>query len=103
MDKSLRHRDVPLGESVAALFGMFVGAFLVSLLLAALWLIAAMLIPPLRKRPTLTHAIAMAVAVIAQFLNMGGPTVHGLLAAAACCALLYWQMKRAQARLAVQS
>ena len=80
--------------------GMFIGAFLVSLFFAAVWLIVTMLIPPLRKRPVGTHLTAMALAIAAQFQNLSGPTVHGLVAAGACCALLYWQMKRVQAKQA---
>lgn len=79
---------------------MFIGAFLVSLVFAVIWLIVASLIPPLKRRPVGTHLIAMALAVAPQFLNLSGPTTYGLIAAIACCVLLYWQMKRAQAKLA---
>ncbi len=83
---------------MAAMAGMFLGAFLVSLLVAVIWLIIAKMIPPLKRQPKWAYLIAMGLAVVIQLISIDGPSVHGLLGALACCALLFMQMKRAQAR-----
>jgi hypothetical protein len=86
-----------------ALIGAFVGAFAVSLGIAAVWLIIAMIIPPLRKRPKGTYITAMVLCVLPQLVTYGGPGPINFLAAIACVLLLVWQMKRAQKKLATKS
>ena len=81
-----------------AMVGMFIGAFFVSLLVAVVWLIITKVIPPLNRRPELSYPIAMGLAVAIQLISINGPTLHGMLGALACCALLYVQFKRAQAK-----
>ncbi|MBF6647536.1 hypothetical protein [Methylobacter sp. BlB1] len=71
-----------------AIIGAFVGAFAVSLGIAAIWLIIAMIIPPLRKRPKGTHITAMVLAVLPQLVTYGGPSAINFLAAAVCVACL---------------
>lgn len=83
-----------------ALIGEFVGAFAVSLGIAAVWLIIAMIIPPLRKRPKGTYITAMVLCVLPQLVTYGGPGAINFMAAIACVLLLVWQMKRAQKKLA---
>ena len=86
-----------------ALIGAFVGAFAVSLGIAAIWLIIAMIIPPLRKRPKGTHITAMVLCVLPQLVTYGGPGPINFMAAIACVLLLVWQMKRAQKKLVSKS
>ena len=86
-----------------AITGEFVGAFAVSLGIAAIWLIIAMIIPQLRKRPKGTHITAMVLAVLPQLVTYGGPSAINFLAAMVCVALLFWQMKRAQSKLDASS
>lgn len=83
---------------MAAMAGMFLGAFIVSLLVAVVWLIIAKIVPPLKRQPKLSYPIAMGLALGIQLVNINGPSAHGLLAALACCGLLFLQMKRAQAK-----
>ena len=86
-----------------ALIGAFVGAFAVSLGIAAVWLIIAMIIPPLRKRPKGTYITAMVLCVLPQLVTYGGPGPINYMAAIACVLLLIWQMKRAQKKLAANN
>lgn len=83
---------------MAAGLGMFIGALLVSLLVAVVWLIITKLIPPLKRNPKVAYGIAMALAVAIQLVQISGLSVPGLLAALACCGVLFLQMKRALAR-----
>ncbi|WP_270667086.1 MULTISPECIES: hypothetical protein, partial [unclassified Aeromonas] len=83
----------------SALFGYFIGAFASSLFMAAVWLIIAKIIPPLRSRPKITYFPAMALALLAQLLTISGPTAINFSAAALCIAVLFWQFKRAQSKL----
>jgi uncharacterized membrane protein YagU involved in acid resistance len=82
---------------MAAMVGMFVGAFIVSLLVAVVWLIVAKLIPPLKRNPKAAYGAAMALAVAVQLIQINGVSAQGLLGALACCGLLFLQMKRALA------
>ena len=88
---------------VAIISGAFFGAFGVSLVIAAIWLIIAEIIPPLRKRPKGTHIIAMVLAVLTQLVPYGGPSAINILAAVVCVRLLVWRMKRIQSKFAVSS
>ena len=83
-----------------ALIGQFVGAFAFSLGIAAIWLIIAYVIPPLRRRPEGTYITAMILAVLPQLVTYGGPSTHNFIAAIVCVALLVFQMKRAKKKLA---
>jgi hypothetical protein len=85
---------------MAAGIGMFIGAFVVSLLVAVVWLIVSKLIPPLKRNPKAAYGTAMALAVAVQLIKIDGVSVPGLLGALACCGLLFLQMKRALARQA---
>lgn len=87
----------------AAGMGMFIGAFVVSLLVAVVWLIITKFVPPLKRNPKLAYLIAMVLAVAIQLVQIAGVSVPGLLGALACCGLLALQMKRAQAKLASAS
>jgi hypothetical protein len=85
-----------------SLLGAFIGAFAISLGIAAIWLIIAMLIPPLRKSPENSYITAMVLATGIQFLNIDGIDVIGVMAIIVCNGLLFWQMKRAKTKLARQ-
>jgi len=84
-----------------ALIGYFIGAFAVSLGIAAIWLIIAYVIPPLRRRPQWTYITAMILSVLPQVItvyNGFGDTLN-ILAAIVCVALLAFQLKRAKKKL----
>jgi len=74
------------------IIGEFFGAFLASITIAGIWLIIAMIIPFLRKRPKGTHITAMVLSVLPQLTTYGGPSAINFLAAVACVALLYWAL-----------
>lgn len=82
-----------------AIIGAFIGAFAFSLAFAAIWLIIAKIIPPLRTRPKGVYITAMVLAVIPQLVRYGGPEPINFIAAIACILLLIWQMKRAEKKL----
>jgi hypothetical protein len=84
---------------MAVLFGSFVGAFLVSLLVASIWLILALIIPPLRIRPRGVYIVAMLLAFFIQFVSYGRLELINLLAGIVCVVLLFFQMKRAESKL----
>jgi hypothetical protein len=86
-----------------ALIGAFVGAFCASLFVAAIWLIICMIIPPLKRRPVASYGIAMVLGGGLQLIIYGGPDVHNYIAALLVVVILYWQMKRAKAKLAAAS
>jgi hypothetical protein len=77
------------------LLGSFIGAFAFSLGLAAIWLIIALIIPPLRRRPRGAYITAMVLASLIQLVRYGGPGLINFVAAIVCVTLLYFQMKRA--------
>jgi len=85
------------------LVGSFIGAFAVSLAIAAIWLIIAKIIPPLRRRPKGTYITAMVLCVLPQLVTYDGPGPINFMAAIACVLLLLWQMKRAQKKLVSES
>lgn len=87
----------------SAQFGAFIGSFAISLLFAVVWLLVTLLIPPIRRRPVVSYGVSMAVAFLPTFITMGGPDASNLLAAALCAALLFWQLRRAQAKLAAKA
>jgi hypothetical protein len=84
---------------MADLIGSFVGAFGFSLGLSAIWLIIALIIPPLRRRPRGVYIVAMILAFFVQLIRYGGPGPINFVAGIACVALLYFQMKRAERKL----
>jgi len=81
------------------IIGEFIGAFSVSLAIAAVWLIIAKIIPPLRKYPKGVYITAMVLCALIQLVPIGGPGPINISAAITCILLLAWQMKRAQAKL----
>ena len=85
------------------LIGAFVGAFAVSLAIAAIWLIIAKIIPPLRRKPKGVYITAMVLCVLPQLVTYGGPGPINFMAAIACVLLLVWQMNRAQKKLASEN
>lgn len=80
---------------MSALIGSFIGAFAFSLGLAAIILIIAFIIPPLRRNPKPVYIFAMVLAFLIQLARYGGPTVINIVAGISCVALLYFQMQRA--------
>lgn len=89
----------------AGLIGYFFGAFVMSLLFAAVWLIICKLVPPLRKKPGISYGVAMVLALIPPFLTLGvsDTIIVNFVAAFACVGLLFWQYKRAQAKHATST
>ena len=89
---------------MAGTIGFFLGSFMGSLFLAAIWLIIAKLSlrPPTRRNIAISYGIAMALAFVPQLLlfRIGGVTFVGILASFVCIALLFWQYKRELIKLA---
>jgi len=75
--------------------GEFVGAFAITLGVAAIWLLVTYAISPIRRRPTLAYGVAMVLAALISIVPYGGPTGRSIGAGLICIALLYWQMRRA--------
>jgi hypothetical protein len=82
-----------------AIFGYFVGQFVGSLLLAVIWLLISKAIPPLRREPAITYSIAVVFGFVPVLVTLDEPSYSGFLAALLCAALLFWQYKRAKAKL----
>lgn len=82
-----------------AALGEFVGAFAISLGVAAIWLLISYAIPPLRRRPPISYGVAIALVAVMALIPAGGPNGASVGAAILCAALLYWQMRRAQRKL----
>jgi multisubunit Na+/H+ antiporter MnhE subunit len=82
--------------------GGFIGSIAISLGIAAIWLILSMLIPPLRRNPGVSYAVAMALALLVQAVSLDRGNILNWIAALLVVAVLYWQMRRAKAKLASQ-
>ena len=80
--------------AIGELIGMV--AFMIGI--AAIWLIMSYAIPPLRRKPRVTHIVAMILTAGLAFIPIGGPTGASVGAAMLCIAILYWQMRRAEHR-----
>jgi asparagine N-glycosylation enzyme membrane subunit Stt3 len=83
--------------------GEFIGAFAIAIGVAAVWLIIAYVISPLRRRPQASHIVAMVLVAILAIIPAGGPSGASVGAAILCIALLYWQMKRAERKLVAKA
>ena len=82
------------------MIGYFIGQFASFLILAAIWLIITKLIPPLRRRPSISYGVAMALVALLALTQIG---VSSSLAAVLCEGLLFWQYRRALAKQAKQA
>jgi len=76
--------------------GEFVGAFAITIGVAAIWLLIAYAIPPLRRRTRVSYIVAMVLAALLALVPAGGPSGSSVGAAILCIVLLYWQMRRAE-------
>ncbi len=85
----------------AGQLGYLAGAFAMSLLFAAVWLIICKVVPPLRRKLGVSYGIAIALAFLPALLTIGASdAIHlNFLGAFLCAGLLFWQYKRAQAKL----
>ena len=88
---------------MAVLLGQFTGTFLISLLLATVWLIICKAIPPMRRKVGLSYGIAIVFAFIPPLITLEGPTHINLIAALLCAGLLFWQYRRAKAKIEQRS
>ena len=88
-----------MAELLPELIGAFVGAFAVSLLFAALWLIVCKIIPSMRRRVGVSYSVAIVLAFLPPLIRLGGPNYIGLWAALLCAGLLFWDYKRTIARV----
>ena len=84
---------------MAELLTELIGAFAVSLLFAALWLIVCKIIPPMRRRVGVSYSVAIVLAFLPPLIRLGGPNYIGLWAALLCVGLLFWDYKRTIARV----
>lgn len=80
----------------AGQFGYVIGAFAISLLLAAVWLIVCKAIPPLRRRLAISYGVAIALAFVPSLITIDGPNILNIIGTLLCTGLLFWQFKRAQ-------
>lgn len=89
----------------AGLIGYFVGSFVMSLLVAIIWLIICKVVPPLRKKPRVAYGVAMVLALVPPLLTIGVSDAIAINFAGAfvCIGLLFWQYKRAQAKHATST
>lgn len=83
----------------SALIGEFCGAFTIYSGIAAIWLIVAMIVPPLHKNTKVTYVTAMVLCALPQIVTYGGPGPVNLIAAIVCVLLLVMQMKRVEKKL----
>lgn len=66
-----------------------------SLLVAVTWLLIRWPISPIRKDPKVSYGVAAVLAVAVQFAAYDGASVLGLIGAAICVLVLFWQYRRA--------
>jgi hypothetical protein len=89
----------------AGQLGYLAGAFAISLFFATVWLIICKVIPPLRRKLGVSYGVAIALAFLPALITIGVSDAIYLnfLGAFLCAGLLFWQYKRAQAKLNVLS
>ena len=87
----------------AGQLGYIIGAFAMSLLFAAIWLIICKAIPTLRKKPAISYCVAIALAFVPSLVTIGGPNIFNIIGTLMCAVLLFWQFKRAQKKLSSTS
>lgn len=82
----------------AGQLGYLIGSFGMSLFIAVVWLLICKVIPAMRRKIASSYGIAMALALVPGFISVSGINIYNIVGAFLCIALLFWQMKRAQAR-----
>lgn len=87
----------------AGQLGYIIGAFAMSLLFAAVWLIICKAIPPLRNKLGISYGVAIALAFVPSLVTIGGPNIFNIIGTLICAGLLFWQFKRAQKKLSSSS
>ena len=75
--------------------GQLLGLFIFTLGVAAVWLLFANVIPPLRKRPRVINGIAVALVVLLFGLSTDEPKANRVVGGMACVAIVIWHMRRA--------
>lgn len=83
----------------AAQLGYYFSQFIVSLLFASVYLLLSKMIPSQRNKLGINYSIAAILSFIPTFVIADGPSISGIIAALLCVALLFWQYKRAKAKL----
>jgi multisubunit Na+/H+ antiporter MnhE subunit len=83
--------------------GNFTGQFVGSLLFAVVWLIICKAVPSLRKQLGVSYGVAVVFAFVPPLVTTDGLSIAGILAAGLCAVLLFWQYKRAKAKLLVEA
>lgn len=87
---------------VGYLTGEGAGLLIAFLLLAGVWLVIAMIIAPLRRRPRLSYGVAIALVLLAALLMLADASLRipDVVAAIISVALLSWQYRRREAKQA---
>lgn len=86
--------------------GQLIGVVLVYMVVAAIWLIVAKIVPPLRKRPRVSNALAAALVCVFALASVTGTNSqvsHSITVTAAVIvlALIWWNYRRdSHARIA---
>ena len=83
--------------------GYLIGTLLTLVVVGAVWLIVAKLIPPLRRRPGVSNLVAAVLVLCAAVANAseGGSAAMPLFAGLLVSGLLWWNYRR-EARALVQ-
>lgn len=89
----------------AAQIGQVVGNFLVCLFIAAVWLLIAKAIPPLRRRPGISNLVAAILVCLVAYSSFVGGGQAGLPMAGAILMLLLlaWNYRRDTRLLAIKT
>jgi hypothetical protein len=74
--------------------GQFLGLFIFTLGVAAIWLLIANAIPPLRQRPRVIYGIAIGFVVLLFSLSTDEPKANRLVGGLTCVAIVIWHMRR---------
>jgi len=76
----------------AGMIGYLLGGFALSALFAAVWLLIAKMVPPLKRNPKLSYVIAMIVGFVPMLLiSVIEFNPLNLLPPIVCAALIWWR------------
>lgn len=75
------------------------GVVLMSLLFGAVGLLICSVFPYLRKRPGISHGVAIALTFAPSIVTIDGPNIMNISGSLLSAALFYWRFKREQKKL----
>jgi hypothetical protein len=87
---------------VGYLTGESVGLLVAFLLLAGVWILVTMIIAPLRRRPKLSHGVAIALVLLFALLMLANPSLRipDVAATIISVGLLFWRYRKEARRAA---